>query len=154
MHIENQAADTLLERGLPLPVRAPLFFRLLGLQPKCYQPTLGNKIRINKLYLKMGIDPKQLEEISLVAADQLLVKNGYRLCKIIAIGMCKGWLWPLLFAPAIAVWLKWKLNPKYACAIAYVMISQSGTADFMDTTRLIAQMQILAPSLGQSPQRS
>ena len=154
MNVEAFAADTLLERGLPLPVRAPLFFRLMGIRAVCYQPTLGNKIRINRLYLKMGINPDVLEECSQKTADALMISHGTRLCRIIAFGMVRGWLIPILLTPIIGVWIKWNLSPQRICAIVHVMITQSGTADFIDTTRCIEKMSILKPNLGQTNQRS
>lgn len=154
MSVEAFAADTLLERGLLLPVRVPLFFRLLGIRAKCYQPCLGNKIRINRRYLKMMLSPEQLKQISLAEADELMIKHGNRLSQIVAFGMVKGWLAPLLLVWLIGKWIKWYMPPSHICAIAYVMIAQSGTAAFIDTTRCIDRMQILLPQLGQEIQRS
>lgn len=154
MSVEAFAADTLLERGLRLPISVPLFFRLLGIRAKCYQPSLGNKIRINRRYLPMKLAPEKLKQISLTEADELMIKHGNRLSQIVAFGMVKGWLAPLILVWFIGKWIKWYMQPKHICAIAYVMIAQSGTADFIDTTRCIDRMQILLPQLGQEIQRS
>lgn len=154
MNVEAFAADTLLERGLPLPIRAPLFFRLLGIRSKCYQPTLGNKVRINSLYLKMNIKPEILEKCSQREADQLINSHSWKLCRIIAFGMVTGWIMPIILTPIIAFWIRWNIAPKRICAIAFVMITQSGTSDFLDTTRCIEKMSILKPSLGQTTNRS
>ncbi len=155
-NIEMLAADTLLERGLPLPVRATLFFRLLGFKTLvCYQPSLGNKIRINRLYLKMGLTPEMLNKITLQEADLLMIKHGNKLCQIIAIGLFKGWISPMLFSYIAGIKLKWRLSPQRICTIAHVMITQSGSSDFMDTTRCIERMTILKPvQLGQTPKKS
>lgn len=152
---EDKTAVSLLEGGLPLPVRAPLFFRLLGLkQLKCYQPCLGNKIRVSRLRIKMGITDEMIADISLEDADRLLLAHGLTLCRIIAIGMYKGLVFPWLFNRITGYWIMWNMKPKHICTVAYVMIAQSGTADFIDTTRCILRERILKPHLGQNPKKS
>lgn len=155
MNEQQFAADTLLERGLPLPVRATLFFRLLGFKTlKCYQPTLGNLIRINRIYLKTGITAETFKEISLRDAQILTVNHGFRLCKIIALGMVKGWIAPILLANLIAFRLLYLLKPKQICAVAQVMVEYSGTDVFIDTTSYISKLSVLNRKLGQKVQGS
>lgn len=163
MDMQEFAADTLLERGLPLPIRATLFFRLLGLSTKdgqlaCYQPTLGNLGRINRLYRRMGVTIDSLRAISLVDAQLLSEKHGLTMGRIIALGMVRGWIMPVLLGWIVAMKIKWSLKPQHICSAVVVMVAHSGIEAFIDTTRYIGDLVILAPKnrtdLGHNNQRS
>lgn len=156
-NVELLAAETLLEKGVPLPLRAPLLFRLFGVkQLKVYRPSAGNHLRIGRLYLKMGITEDQLKETSLLVAKELEVKHTYTHCRIIAFTMFKGYLTPLFFNRIMAMWLKWHLSQKQIMNTAEFVLTMGGTANFMNTTRYIKAMLITAiPELGQTtPKKS
>ncbi|GGH02749.1 hypothetical protein [Pedobacter zeae] len=152
--IEGLAVETLLERGLPLGVKAPFFLRWLGFRLNLYQPSLGNKIRIARLYLKMNIPDRILDQATLQEADDVLVKHAFTIAKIVAIGCLKGYLWPLLFSGILARWLMWNRTPQQLQGYADLLILYSGTGAFMNTTRCIRNARISAPTLGQNPKRS
>lgn len=155
MNEQQLAADTLLERGLPLPVRAPLFLRLLGFKTLvCYQPTAGNLIRINKIYLKTGITTSAFKEISLKDAQIFSVEHGFKLCKIIAICLTRGWLAPLLFSNIIAWHLLFNLKPKQMSAAAIAIVQYGGTDVFIDTTSYLELLSVLNCKLGRKVQGS
>ncbi|RQO78113.1 hypothetical protein DBR40_09185 [Pedobacter sp. KBW01] len=154
--MELLTADTLLEKGVLLPIKAPLIFRLFGMkQLKFYRPSAGNQLRIDSLYLKMGISDDEIGEISLHQAKELELKHTYTHCRIIAIAMFKGILFPWLLNRIVAVWLKWNLNQKQIMYAAELLLAMGGTANFMNTTRLIREMKITTPGLGQkTPKKS
>ncbi len=163
MDMQEFAADTLLERGLPLPIRATLFFRLLGLSTKggqlaCYQPSGGNLTRINKHYRLIGVTKEQLNSIAFTDAQLLQEKHQFRQCRIIALAMVKGWILPVLLNRLIAFMLMWKLNPRQINSAAVAIVQYSGIEAFIDTTRYIGDLVILAPKnrmdLGHNHQRS
>lgn len=151
-NVELLAAETLLEKGVPLPLRAPLLFRLLGIkQLKVYRPSAGNNLRIGRLYLRMGITDDQLKETSLLIAKELEIKHTYTHCRIIAFTMFKGYLTPLLFNRIMALWLKINLSQSQIMNTAEFVLTMGGTRNFMNTTRYIREMMITAiPELGQT----
>lgn len=153
--IEEFAIDTLLENGVPLPIKAPLLFRAFG-QKKLliHQPALGNKLRINKIYLRMKIPVGLLYNTSQQTADQLMVDHGYSVCRVMAIGLFKGILFPWLFQWPMAFWIMWNLKPQTICGATNMLVLYSGTSDFLDTTRCIESMMITAPNLGRTAKRS
>lgn len=154
--IEALAIDTLLENGVPLPkIKAPLFFRVFGCRTlKVYQPTLGNKLRINRRYLKLNISDDVLHEVTHKHADQLMIDHGFALSRIVAIGMLKGLILPWLLAYPFGLWIMWNLSAPQINGIASMLIMYSGTADFINTIRCIESLKVTAPNLSQNPNRS
>ena len=156
-NIELLAAETLLQRGVRVQIVAPLLFRLFGkkkLSFYLYQPSLGNKIRITRLYLKMGITADQLNATTQEDADRLLVKHSNTFLRMLAIAMMKGRLMPWLFNKPLAYFLKYKLSPQQMFTMVQALVLFSGTADFMNTTRLFKGMKITEANLGQTVQGS
>jgi hypothetical protein len=152
---EILAAETLLENGVSLGIDSPLFFRVLGVKRlKIYQPSLGNRIRISKLYLEMGITDEMLVETTQVDAEDLLQKNALRCCRIIALCMFRGRYLPILLNSIIANWLIHRMDSKQVMTLIQVIVSLSGTVDFMNTTRYIRALKITSPKLGQEAQTS
>lgn len=153
--MELLAVETLLETGVPLPIRAPFFFRCFGIKRlRIYQPSLGNKLRINRLYLSMGITDAQLKETTQMEADRLMNKNAYTHARMLAIGMMKGLLLPWLLNRLLGLWLKWNFSPQQIFKYSEMLVVFSGTSAFMNTTRLYRGMKITEPNLGQIPQGS
>lgn len=156
-NIELLAAETLLQRGVRVEIVAPLLLRLFGKKKfffYLYQPSLGNKIRISRMYLSMGITADQLNATTQEEADRLLVKHSHTLLRMLAIAMMKGRLMPWLFNRPMAYFLKYKLSPQQLFTMVQALVLFSGTADFMNTTRLFKGMKITAANLGQTVQGS
>ncbi|WP_115171340.1 hypothetical protein [Sphingobacterium spiritivorum] len=155
--IESLAAETLLQRGVKVQITAPLLFRLFrkkNIALSVYQPSLGNKIRISALYLKMGIKEAELQETTHENAEALLVKYSHTLLRIVAICMFKGCFWPWLLNRPVAVYLKWKLTPQRLFALVHLIVLFSGTTDFMNTIRSVKTMKVTEPIQSQNPKRS
>lgn len=156
--IELLAAETLLQRGVKVQIVAPLLFRLFRKKTisfYLYQPSLGNKIRISSLYLKMGIKESDLQETTHENAEDLLVRHSHTLLRIVAINMFKGCFWPWLLNRPVAYYLKWKLTPQKLYALVDLIILFSGTKDFMNTIRSVKSMKITEPIVSQTnPTRS
>lgn len=155
MQTELLAAETLLENGVSLGIRTPFFLRFLGVKHlRIYQPSLGNRLRISKLYLEMGIDDTDLLETTQVKAEAMMLKHSFAQLQIIALCMFKGRYLPQIFNRVLAKWLLWKLNPKDVTTLVMLILQFSGTTDFMTTTRFIRAMKITTPKLGQKAQTS
>lgn len=157
MQIEERATDTLLERGVTVQIAAPLLFRVFGkrtIKLKVSMPTLGNKLRINRIYLRMHIEPEQLQETTQQNADVLMIKHGKKVAQIAAIGMLKGYWMPLLFSRLLGRYLVWKLPADKIFLLVQLLVVFSGTSAFMSTIRLVRDMKITAPNLSHQSQGS
>ena len=156
MQTELLAAETLLENGVSLGIRTPFFLRVLGVKHlKIYQPTMGTRIRISKLYLEMQIDDAELIETTQEEAEKLILKHSATHLKIIALCMFRG---RYMFTNKIlskfcykylAEWLMWQLKPQEITVLSTLILQYSGTADFMNSTRYMRAMKITSPKLGQ-----
>lgn len=157
-NIELLAAETLLQRGVKVQIVAPLLFRLFRKKTfvfYVFQPSLGNKVRTSRLYLKMGIKESDLKETTHENAENILVNHHYAMSRIIAICMFKGFFWPWLLNRPMALYLKWNLPPQKLYALVHLIILFSGTADFMNTIRSAKSMKITEPIPSQTnPKRS
>ncbi|MGB4774086.1 MAG: hypothetical protein WBP45_02845 [Daejeonella sp.] len=154
---ETLAADTLLERGVKVSIPAPLFLRFFGkknVSAVIRQPKLGTLMRISRLYLKTGITADQLAGIDHENAHQLVAKNGRMMAKIMATALLNGYWRGLLLTGLLAAWLIWKISPQKLCALVYLMVIFSGTQDFFNTIKLVADMKMTSPDLSQRAKRS
>lgn len=136
--------------GVALPVKPPLF--LWFWKPKVYQPSLGNKVRMSKIYLDTGIKDEELDSSTILESSDLLVRHSFAMCRIIAICMCKGYLMPLIFNRILARWLMWKMKPAEIVSVCELLILFTGTADFMSFTRFLKSLKVTG--LGQQANRS
>ena len=138
---EIKAANTLLQIGVVLPIKPPLFFWFW--KPKVYQPSLGNKVAINKLYLESGITDEMLENASLMDAVSIENQCAYAVCRMIAYCMFRGYLLPKALNKIVGRWLMYKLSPQQLYGTVQLIMLFSGTADFMSTTRFLRQFQVM-----------
>lgn len=151
MNTELKAAQTLLGLGVALGIKPPLF--LWFWKPKIYQPSIGNLIRMSKVFLETGIQDTDLQNPSIPNAHELMQKNAYSMCRIIAYTMTKGNWMPRLTNRAIGYWLMHKLTPQEVCAISERLILNTGIADFLNTTRYLKSKTVTG-YLGQRANRS
>ena len=59
-NIKGQAADMLLDIGVAIPLLSKFIFRKKSASVTIHRPTLGNLIRIAKVYQQIGVTPDQL----------------------------------------------------------------------------------------------
>lgn len=156
MHVEQRAAQTILERGVRVEIPAPLLLRFFGkrnITIVLKQPSLGTLIRMSDLYLSTGIVKSQLDDIELEAVIKLIGKHGKTFSKIIALAYLNGYWSGKLFSGLLTLWVL-KLPPQKISAIISLLFVCSGAEDFMTTIRLVQQMKITEPSLSPESQGS
>ncbi|MDO3641976.1 hypothetical protein [Mucilaginibacter sp. L3T2-6] len=152
-NIELNAAERLLDRGIKVPVTAPLLFRLFGkrkINVVVRMPYLGTLYRISALFLSMGISDDRLKDMTGENIHNLFAKHGKTLTKIVAQALLNGWLTGWLFARPVAAWLYWRLNNVQLLTLADTLVSLTGSDAFTNTIRLVRMMKRTAPNQSQT----
>jgi len=146
--VERRAAETILERGVRVPIPAPRFLRLLGkkqIKVMIRQSHLGTLEHFSTLELKEGFSFEGIDSGNLDAAHEMISKHGKTVRKLLAIVILDSRLKIWLFSDLLASWLKWKLTPKRLLEVFLVAVTISGVEDFTNTIRLIRSMRVTMP---------
>lgn len=155
--VELRAADTLLERGVRVPVRAPLPLQIFGKKTVSLiyrQPSLGVLVCISREYLKMGVDVEALEGGSLEEAHRLLRQNGLGVARIAAIGWLGRRRRIRLFAGPAARWMLWAMSPQQLRDVLLMLVTLSGIQDFTTTIKFLHRMNMMQPRGEMSREKS
>ena len=155
--VEKMASDRLLQKGVPMKIRTPLFFRLLGWKHftlRVTSPTFGTLLRVSNYYLSTGLSIDKLEDITHEMALSLMIAHGKAISKAVA---C-AWLnrkWADVLATRLLAWyLREHSTPAELCNAVLMITVLGGTADFTNTTRSVGLMTVTAPRLGQNLKES
>lgn len=146
--IEQLAADTLLERGARMKVRAPFWLRWLGkkhISLTITSPYEGTLLRVARYYLSTGIGGDALEDLSQEQALRMLALHGKTISKAVATAWLNGYWKGLLFTKPVAAWIRWNARPEEMLTLLYLVINHGGLQAFIDTTRLLRTTRITAP---------
>lgn len=155
--VEHNAVNQILDRGVPLKMRAPWLFRLLGKKTitlKITSPYEGTLHRIAAYYLRTGISLDQIENLSHEEALGIMLKHGKDISKAVAVAVLNGYWSGLLFTKVLAHYIKWHCTNSEVLDIATILLIYGGTSDFISITRSVRAMKISAPRLGQEDQGS
>ncbi|WP_297628692.1 hypothetical protein [uncultured Rikenella sp.] len=146
-HTKRRAAATLLERGVRVQcVSAPLLIRLFGcrqLSITLRQPTLAELIRISEIVVGMGLNPDDLDHLTLEKSYGLLQAHGRAALQILAIaarrrGLPRRWF---------ARWLGRHLTPAAFAEAWMVFMLTAGVSDFIGSIRLMTTVDNLSPNV-------
>lgn len=154
---ELHASETLLQRGVRVRVRAPLFLRLLFIKTIVLTlsvPYAGAFVRMGRWYLLCQLSIDKLEEISTQDALLFNVKYADNIYRALACLFIGNKLLTRLFLKSYANWLKESMTNTEALTLLQLAIVQGGLKDFMTTTRYIRGVMITVPKLGQTTKRS
>ncbi|SMG35388.1 hypothetical protein [Sphingobacterium psychroaquaticum] len=145
---ELHATETLLQRGVRVKARAPLWLRLLGKKTitlTLRAPTGGAFLRMGEWFLRCQLSVDQLQEISV--QDALLFQVRYSRCiyRALACLFLVDRRLTKLFLRPYANYLREAITPKEALALLQLSILQGGSEDFMIITRFLRAKMITAP---------
>ncbi|QXU42088.1 hypothetical protein [Pedobacter sp. D749] len=152
--IELEAADTLLDSGVPFPIRAPLFLRIFGKKTvilMLQNPFLDTAVRAGRIYLKvqqMGVEVDTVTE-----AIKLREKSAVLVSRIVALIVLRSPLMGWLFGRLLARYLRRNAKEKTLYNISRVIVS-SGISDFLNTIRLTSHLRMTKPNLSPMEKRS
>src|SRR5690606_10928793 len=154
---ELHATETLLQRGVRVRVRAPLFLRLFGKKTIVLTlsvPFAGAFIRMGRWFLLCQLSIERLEEISTQDALRFNVQYADNIYRALACLFIGNKLLTRLFLKPYENWLKESMTQSEALTLLQLVIVQGGLRDFMTTTRYIRGVMITIPKLGQATKRS
>lgn len=157
MNTEHKAAGTLLDRGIKVRVTAPLCLRVFGKKTVMLiwrQPFFGTLARISELYLSMNISDVLLADLDNADLHPLVARHSKTFARIAAQGLLNGLVSGWILGRLVGFWLLWKLKPGTLLNVALVMAAMADKTAFTNTTRLVRNMKITGPNLGQNNQGS
>lgn len=149
LDIEERAAATILERGVRIPFRAPLFLRLLG-KKKVYllmRPApMGRLIAISREFTSMGVEVETLDEMTSLQLNDFVIKHTDSIIRIVAI-MLVG---RSPFKGLMCWWLKRQITSRMVADIVKLMVSVNGVESFMSSIVLMGQMRMTQSRMTQT----
>lgn len=156
VNVEQLATDTILHKGVKIPVRAPWFLRLFKktISLTVSSPYEGTMHRVASYYLSTGITMEQLENITTEQALELMSKHGKAINKAVACAVLNGYVSGWLFTKLLAHYLRWNCEPRHLFALVSLVLLYGGTSDFMNTTKSVHTMKLSVPRTGQKHQGS
>lgn len=142
---EKRAANIILERGVSVPVEAPLFLKLFGKKtvnltvkaPSIY--TLG---RIAERYLSLEIETTV--DLTLPESFELLKKHNKAFAEIIAEAILSKRS-QKKYVGVLAWWLCGHISASQLCSLFQLIIMYGGIEDFISTIRLTEATRITMP---------
>lgn len=150
--VELRAAETLLDKGVPILLRAPLLLRLFG--KKRIRIILGNPyggtlLYINRYYLRMGLSVKEMAEMDFSSLLLHQVKHHKNVYRAVACALLNS-RWLLWLTRPLA-WLLADLLPyKSACRLFEILVIQGGIEDFTNIIGLGARLNMMTPKTSQT----
>lgn len=144
MKTEARAVNILLERGVKVPMPAPLFLRIffkkINLIIKA--PTLATLSLIAGKYIQLGI--KDTNDLTVIDGFELLKKHQKKMSEIIALTILnnryKYWL-----CKPLAYYLRGNLPANELMYIFQLIVLYGGVEDFINTIRLTEATRITMP---------
>lgn len=155
--MEQQVAATLLDKGIEVPVTAPLLFRLFGKRVHhitIRPPFLGTLITISEVNTKHGLDADKLEEIRADNMNALVIKYAKPLSNIAALAWLNNAFANRLLAWLVAAYFRRHIDPRQLQILATVFKIQASKPAFTNTIGLVSDMTMTKPNLSQTIQGS
>lgn len=154
--IERLAAETILQRGVKVKIPAPWFIRWLKKSwvVVLTSPFEGTMLRVATYYLSTGLKDEKLENITTEETLHLMAVHGKAISRAVACAILNGYWKGKLFTRPFAWYLRWNLTAQEMFGLTTALILYGGTADFMNTTRLVRKMKTTTPNLGHKTQGS
>lgn len=151
---EKQLANLLLERGVKVQIKAPLFFRLIGKKKQelvLREPKLSTLVAI--AVESLDFDFNLEKEYSLQDAVKIVATDGQRMARVLALG-----IFGAIPERKLKKLSKRLLNDMPAKQIFYLyqlIMLHGGVQDFMNTIRYTLETRITKPmNLSQETKRS
>lgn len=147
---ELGAVDTILQRGVKIHIVAPWFIRWFKktVTLRVGSPFEGTLLRVSRYYLSTGLESHKLESLTVENALVLMSIHGKAISRAVACAMLNGYISGKLFTRPLAWYLRWHMTPQQLLGMTRTLLIYGGTADFMNTTRLVRNMKATTPNLG------
>ena len=146
--IEPEVADALLDVGVSAPLKAfriPFRKKPVLLRVTVKRPTMGSKMRIDRLYLEMGVTIDEYRGYTMEQRMRFRSEQGGRLTRILALGICRGLISGYLFSCAVAWFLMWFVKDIYLENLFEKFVSLLGTKSFGNIITSLEETCLLSP---------
>lgn len=137
--LRRRAVEALLERGVVFEVERRGWWRWLRprVRMRVDPPTLGVLYAVSGEFAQMEIDERQVEADPLGYSFELVRSQMRPMARAVAFAVL-GARWKIrLFAGMYARYLLWQLTAAQLLKLVVTVLSVSGTADFINSIRLI-----------------
>lgn len=151
MTTEQKAAEALLDKGIKVPVTAPLFFRAFGKKdfyPVIRPSYLGTLYHIDLIYERAGLTAEALESIE-DNQHGMYRKYVKPLSRAIAWGILNNTTLGMLLARPLAWYLRGHMTNIRLLYAGRMLDTLSRPQAFTTTTKLLGRLKMTAPNLGQ-----
>lgn len=149
--MEQKSVNLLLERGVQVFAKAPLFLRLFRKKTVGFvvnSPTARTLIKIAGESLTISQEVNK--ELSLQEATQLLFLHGKTISRIVALAILNSNLLQWLFTRHLAAFLNNRVSATGLCNMYAIIMLFGGIEDFTNTIRFIKENRITKPMINQS----
>jgi hypothetical protein len=150
MRTELLAAEALLEQGVSVPfkeVRIPFTKRVWKPRVTLRRPRLGGQIRIARLRLKMGTGYDRILSLTREEEDAFMVRHGGKLCRMIALTVCRGFISGRLLAPVVALLVREFVEVRFILGAHREYLALLGARSFSGIIRSAEENNPMRPSL-------
>lgn len=152
---ELKATEALLDIGVSVPLR-PVRFRAWNWTPRVTvrRPPLGGFLRILRVWFSLNVTVEELDKFTREERLRFLEKNGKAVSKIVALAVFSSYIRGRVLAPVFAWFLRWRCHPDVMLYVVSEFMRLQDAQSFIDITKSVATINIVAPRLGQKRKRS
>lgn len=151
--IKCQAADMLLDIGVAIPLLPKFLFRKKNSTITIHRPTLGNLMRIAKVYQRIGVTTDQLKDMDFEAQIKLAQDKGKDISRLVAYAVCSGCFTGKWFNGVVAWWLRWRVHPVFLVQAMIQLLKGTQLQSFYSIIPLAAQADELLSPIGSQTKR-
>ena len=145
-NIELLAAKVLADNGISLPLRLPGGRHIRWVMRV---PNMESRVRISKMYLKMGVKYTDLEKYTFEQKLDFMRKNNKTGSRMVAYGIVRGWLLGRFLNRPVAWMLRNCMHPAALEEAWMLAIGTMNTVPFGNIIRLAQVMNLMPPNLSQ-----
>lgn len=137
--IQKRAVDALLEKGTDIEIKHNGILKHLIPRKKWHiaPPTLGVLYGMAGEFSQMEIQEEKIETEPLNYGFTLAEKNAQNMAKALSIALIGNRLGVKLFGKMMSRYIMWSMTPAEMFNTVVNVITMSGTADFINSIRLI-----------------
>ena len=146
---ELKACSMMLDMGVALPVR-PLKYLHRKSRPRrviMRTPYMGSILRINRLYLSMGVTYDELKGFTFEQNAEFSVKHGKTISRMVPHTLVRGWLTGWLLNRPVAWWLRWRVHPMMLEEAMFQLLTMLDKEGFPDIIKWAQKMNLMKPNL-------
>lgn len=144
--VQQQAADTILERGVRFQIPAPFYLRVIGKKTvdiTIYRPKMGTLIAMSGISAELNAELDKLNDGSFQHAYALVEQYGDKILRWIATAIINDRTISEKSCNRLANKLKWRLDANKTATLFMTIVLLGGVKDFTNTIRLFNSINLL-----------